>query len=80
VAVSPLVMHISATTVNDRTIRAPRLCRAPAFCSLDLTSVAIKALVRAEAEGSRDGLDSFYFGWGVPPRWQPFLFTFSTAY
>jgi len=47
---------------------------------LDLTSVAIKALVRAEAEGSRDGLDSFYFGWGVPPRWQPFLFTFSTAY
>src|SRR6476661_8491076 len=76
VAVSPLVMHISATTVTDRIIRAPRLCRAPAFCSLDLTSVAIKALVRAEAEGSRDGLDSFYFGWGVPPRWQPFLFTF----
>jgi len=37
VAVSPLVMHISATTVNDRIMRAPWLCRAPAFCSLDLT-------------------------------------------
>jgi len=36
VAVSPLVMHISATTVNNRT----------AFCSLDLTSVPIKARVR----------------------------------
>ena len=71
VAVSPLVMHISATTVNDRIIRAPWLCRPPAFCSLDLTSVAIKALARAEAEGNRDGLDSFYCGWGS---------TFSTAY
>ena len=37
VAVSPLVMHISATTVNDRIMRAPWLCRAPAFCSLYLT-------------------------------------------
>ena len=37
VAVSPLVMHISATTVNDRIMRAPWLCRAPRFCSLDLT-------------------------------------------
>jgi len=70
VAVSPLVMHISATTVNDRIIRAPRHCRAPTFCSLDLTSVAIKAPVRAEAEGNRDGSDSFYCGWGVPSRSQ----------
>ena len=29
VAVSPLVMHTSATTVNDRIMRAPRLCPAP---------------------------------------------------
>ena len=51
-------MHISATTANDHIIRAPRFCRTPAFCSLDLTSVAIKALARAEAEGYRAGLDS----------------------
>ena len=40
VAVSPLVMHISATTVNDRIMRAPWLCRAPRVCSLDLTAAA----------------------------------------
>jgi hypothetical protein len=41
VAVSPLVMHISATTVNDRIMRAPlALPGPPAFCSLDLTAAA----------------------------------------
>ena len=46
VAVSPLVMHISATTVNNRIMRAPWLCRALAFCSLDLTAGAISVYHR----------------------------------
>jgi hypothetical protein len=46
VAVSPLVMHISATTVNDRIMR---LLALPA--PLDLASVAIKAQIRADNGG-----------------------------
>jgi hypothetical protein len=42
VAVSPLVIHISATTVND-----DRIMRLLALRPLDLTSVIIKARVRA---------------------------------
>ena len=52
VAVSPLVMHISATTVNNLIMKSPWLCRAPAFCSLDLAGEYLLIIANGRASNS----------------------------